>query len=70
LLETEAESAVAKGSSVAPRSSEDSPTESQPAPVLVIGTGKPLDYEAALAVHREIRSRGLGAVQVPIPDAG
>jgi hypothetical protein len=34
-------------------------------PIMVVGSGQPLDYEKALAVHKHIRSIGLGAAQVP-----
>jgi len=42
--------------------------EDEVLPVLVVGTGKPLDYEAALAVHKAIRSIGLGAARMPSTD--
>lgn len=71
LLGGEAVVRMAEGSSVAlqeldaAESESETVTDHEVLPVLVVGAGKPLDYEAALAVHKAIRSMGLGAARMP-----
>lgn len=65
LLGGEAVSIVAKGLNVALEEMSTTKTENEVTPILVVGTGRPLNYEDALAVHKAIRSIGLGAARMP-----